>query len=168
MFDFGWTELLVIGVVALIVVGPKDLPVMFRAMGKFTGKLKAMGREFSRAMNDAADESGVNDISNSIKAAANPQKFGADKLREAANIRPGSETDKLAKKREAERAAAKEKAAAVSEERQAQIDKIKARTAQGPVRRDDPVPDPDAPPAPEVEATEPVTEAPETPERAPE
>ena len=37
MFDLGWTELLVIGIVALIVVGPKDLPVLFKKGGQFVG-----------------------------------------------------------------------------------------------------------------------------------
>ena len=103
MFDLGWTELMVIGIVALIVVGPKDLPKMFRQFGRFTGKAKAMARDFSKAMNDAADDSGVNDISSSIKAAANPASFGADKIREAVNIpnplKPGGETEKLSKER---------------------------------------------------------------------
>ena len=40
MFDLGWTEMLVVGVVALIVVGPKDLPVMFRTVGRAVGKAK--------------------------------------------------------------------------------------------------------------------------------
>ena len=43
MFGMGWTELLLVGIVALIVVGPKDLPVLFRNIGKFAGKAKAMG-----------------------------------------------------------------------------------------------------------------------------
>lgn len=85
MFDIGMSELLIIGIVALIVVGPKDLPGMFRTLGRFTAKIKAMGREFSRAMEDAADEAGVSDIKDSLNAAANPKKFGLDKLKDAAS-----------------------------------------------------------------------------------
>ncbi|MET4129644.1 Sec-independent protein translocase protein TatB [Roseovarius sp. MBR-6] len=81
MFDLGWTELLVIGIVALIVVGPKDLPGMFRAVGRFVGKAKGMAREFSRAMNDAADQSGVGDIQKSFKAASNPMKTAMNELK---------------------------------------------------------------------------------------
>ncbi|MEM6375981.1 MAG: Sec-independent protein translocase protein TatB, partial [Pseudomonadota bacterium] len=72
MFDLGWTELLVIGIVALIVVGPKDLPGMFRTVGKFMGKARGMAREFSRAMNEAADDAGVSEVSKTLKAATNP------------------------------------------------------------------------------------------------
>ena len=84
MFDIGWSELLIIGIVALIVVGPKDLPGMFRTLGRFTGKMRGMAREFQRAMNQAADESGVKDISKEIKSAASPKKFGLDTVRSAA------------------------------------------------------------------------------------
>ena len=60
--DIGWSELLLIGIVALIVIGPEDLPDMFRQLGRFTAKIRAMGREFSRAMEQAAKDSGVNDV----------------------------------------------------------------------------------------------------------
>jgi len=69
MFDIGWSELMIIGVVALIVVGPKDLPVMFRKVGQFVGKARGMARDFQRAMDDAADQSGVKDLTDSVKKA---------------------------------------------------------------------------------------------------
>ena len=55
MFGMGWSEMVLIGIVALIVIGPKDLPKMFRALGEFTGKARGMAREFSRAMEAAAE-----------------------------------------------------------------------------------------------------------------
>lgn len=85
MFDIGWTELLVIGIVALIVVGPKDLPGMFRTLGRFTAKARGMAREFQRAMNDAADESGMKDAASGLKAATSPKSMGLDTLNKAAD-----------------------------------------------------------------------------------
>jgi len=103
MFDLGLTELLLIGIVALIIVGPKDLPVLFRRVGEFVGRMKGMAREFTSAMNDAADQSGVKDISKTIRTATNPVKTGLDKVGEATkeftNFDPLSETGKLASKR---------------------------------------------------------------------
>lgn len=81
MFDLGWTELLVIGIVALIVVGPRDLPGMFRTVGRFVGKARGMAREFSRAMNDAADQSGVSDLQKTLKAASDPMKTAMNEVR---------------------------------------------------------------------------------------
>lgn len=106
MFGMGWSEMVLIGIVALIVIGPKDLPNVFKALGQFTGKARGMAREFSRAMEAAADESGVRDISKSIQAAANPAKFGLDKLKEQAlaPMKPGGETEKLAAEQAANKA----------------------------------------------------------------
>ena len=103
MFDLGWTELLLIGIVALIVVGPKELPVLFRKAGQFVGKIKGMAREFSRAMNNAADDVGVSDISSTIRSAANPLKSSVDAVKNAAtdytSYDSETETGQLAGKR---------------------------------------------------------------------
>lgn len=77
MFDIGWLELIVIGIVALIVVGPNDLPGMFRTVGQFMGKMRAMAREFQRSMEQAANESGIKDAVdglNKINTGINPVK----------------------------------------------------------------------------------------------
>ena len=78
MFDLGWMELLVIGVVALIVVGPKDLPVMFKTVGNFVGKAQKMAREFRRTMDAAASETGLKETAETLKnidSARNPKAF---------------------------------------------------------------------------------------------
>ena len=66
MFDIGWMELLVIGVVALIVVGPEDLPTMFRTAGRFMGRMRGMAREFQRSMEEAADQTGLKEATSGL------------------------------------------------------------------------------------------------------
>lgn len=85
MLDIGWSELMVIGVVALIVVGPKDLPVMFRTLGRFTAKARSMAREFQRAMDKAADDSGIKGVAKDLKAVTSPSSLGIDALQSAAS-----------------------------------------------------------------------------------
>lgn len=78
MFDLGMMELLVIGIVALIVVGPKDLPGLFRTVGNFVGKLKGMAREFQRSMDAAAKDAGVDEAMSGVKSAASGLKTATD------------------------------------------------------------------------------------------
>ncbi|MBV7392843.1 Sec-independent protein translocase protein TatB [Mameliella sediminis] len=132
MFDLGFGELLVIGIVALIIVGPKDLPVLFRNVGRFMGKARGMAREFSRAMNEAADESGVRDVAKSLKTATNPVGSAMDGVKDAAksmtSFDPDSETGKLAKERDDARKKIEANAARKAAER-------KQREAEDAVRR---------------------------------
>jgi sec-independent protein translocase protein TatB len=144
MFDIGWTEMLVIGVVALIVVGPKDLPVLFKALGQFVGKAKGMAREFSRAMNDAANETGVKDVAKGLKAATNPINSAMDGVKSAAKdlgkFDPDSETGKLAAERAenvkkiqaATARAAADRKAREAEEAQAKAAELEAAVAPAP------------------------------------
>lgn len=81
MFDIGWTELMLIGVVALIVVGPKELPGMFRTVGRYVGKARGMARDFQRAMETAADESGIKDAAKGMSDLADIGNIGSPNLK---------------------------------------------------------------------------------------
>ena len=85
MLDIGWSELMVIGVVALVVVGPKELPVMFRTLGRFTAKARSMSREFTKAMEAAAKESGVGDAVKDLKSVTSARSMGLDAIENAAS-----------------------------------------------------------------------------------
>lgn len=56
MFDIGWTEMLVLGIVTLLAVGPRQLPGMLRTIGRYLGQLRQMANEFRHQMDDVADE----------------------------------------------------------------------------------------------------------------
>jgi len=132
MFDIGWTELMVIGIVALIVVGPQDLPRMFAALGRFTAKARSMGREFQRAMDDAAKETGVGETARDLRNMTSKKNLGLDKIEGAAkkfeswdpsktgtkpasaasSAKAGSETARLAEQKAAEGEARRAAAAA--------------------------------------------------------
>lgn len=62
MFDIGWSELLVIGVVALIAIGPKELPGVLRAAGHWMGKVRRMASEFQDQFREAMREAEVADL----------------------------------------------------------------------------------------------------------
>jgi sec-independent protein translocase protein TatB len=66
MFGVGWTEMLLIGVVALVVIGPKDLPVVMKQLGKVVGTVRRMGSEFQRELNKTTGLDQITDLRRSI------------------------------------------------------------------------------------------------------
>jgi sec-independent protein translocase protein TatB len=66
--EVGATELLVIAVVALIVVGPKDLPVLLRKLGQFMGRLRAMAADFRSSFDEMARQSELDDLRKEVEA----------------------------------------------------------------------------------------------------
>lgn len=66
MLDIGWSEILVIAVVAIVVVGPKDLPPMLRALGRTISKMRRMAGEFQGQFNEALKEAELDDVKKSF------------------------------------------------------------------------------------------------------
>jgi sec-independent protein translocase protein TatB len=67
MFDIGWSEMAVIMLVALVVIGPKDLPRLARNLGQWVAKGRAMAREFQRSLEDMAREAELDDVKREIE-----------------------------------------------------------------------------------------------------
>ncbi|MCU0819110.1 MAG: Sec-independent protein translocase protein TatB [Beijerinckiaceae bacterium] len=62
MFDISWGEFIIVGVVALIVIGPKELPGVIRAVGRSMAKLRAMAGDFRSQFDDALREAELHDV----------------------------------------------------------------------------------------------------------
>lgn len=71
MFDVGWSEILVIAVVLIVVVGPKDLPRMLRSFGRTTAKLRAMAGDFRRQFDEALREAELGDVKDTLDSVRN-------------------------------------------------------------------------------------------------
>lgn len=69
MLDIGWSELLIIAIVMIVVVGPKDLPKMLRAFGKATSRMRSTANEFRNQFNEALKEAELEDVKNIIDEA---------------------------------------------------------------------------------------------------
>ena len=66
MFDIAWSELFVILVVALVVVGPKDLPKLMRTAGQWAGKARGMADQFRRSFDDLARQSELDELRSQV------------------------------------------------------------------------------------------------------
>ena len=62
MFDISWGKLVIIGVVALLVIGPKELPAVLRQLGQWMTKIRRMAAEFQGQFNEAMREAEMADL----------------------------------------------------------------------------------------------------------
>jgi sec-independent protein translocase protein TatB len=84
MLDIGWQELLVIGVLALLVVGPKELPGLLRTVGQWAGKARSVAREFQRSMEDAAREADLDELNSLRNVKRDVERMGNVNFRDQA------------------------------------------------------------------------------------
>ncbi|MGQ3674301.1 Sec-independent protein translocase protein TatB [Xanthobacter sp. TB0139] len=70
MFEIGWSELLLVGSVALIVIGPKDLPAVLRTVGRTVTKVRRMAGDFQGQFQDALREADMEDVTKDISSIA--------------------------------------------------------------------------------------------------
>ena len=98
MFDMSWGEMMVIGAVALIVIGPKDLPKALRTLGNMTSKVRRMASEFQSQFNDAMREAELDEIRKQVEgvnqsvAGFNPAQTVRDELKGAIEAPVGTGT----------------------------------------------------------------------------
>jgi sec-independent protein translocase protein TatB len=69
MFDFAWSELALIAVVALVVIGPKDLPRVMRTAGMWMRKARTVAREFQSSLENMVREAELEDVRQTVEQA---------------------------------------------------------------------------------------------------
>jgi len=69
MLDLGWQEFVMVGLVLVLVVGPKDMPRVLRAVAKYVGKARGMAREFQTSMMEVANQDEFNDVKKALQDA---------------------------------------------------------------------------------------------------
>jgi sec-independent protein translocase protein TatB len=74
MFDISWTEFLLIGIVALIVIGPKELPGVMRTLGQYTRKIRSMAADFQNQFQEAMREAEMADLKKQVDDLAHDVK----------------------------------------------------------------------------------------------
>lgn len=87
MFDIAWSELALIGAVALIVIGPKDLPRVMRSLGQWTRRARAMAAEFQRNLDEMMREAELDEIRKEVEKVSPAEfKSNLEKLVDAKSI----------------------------------------------------------------------------------
>ncbi|MBL6935683.1 MAG: twin-arginine translocase subunit TatB [Alphaproteobacteria bacterium] len=85
MFDIGWTEMALVAVAIVVVVGPKELPVVLRTIGRALSRARAMAKEFRDSIDEMADEA---DLGKAVFDDPELEKFRLGAEKEALSIQP--------------------------------------------------------------------------------
>ncbi|MGA7789320.1 MAG: Sec-independent protein translocase protein TatB, partial [Xanthobacteraceae bacterium] len=92
MFDISWTEFLLIGVIALIVIGPKELPTVMRTLGQYTRKIRGMAADFQGQFQEAMREAEMGDLKKQVDDLAQGVKDDFSKLDPLKSVREDVES----------------------------------------------------------------------------
>jgi sec-independent protein translocase protein TatB len=92
MFDISWSEFLLIGVVALIVIGPKELPAVMRTLGQWTRKIRGMASEFQNQFQEAMREAEMTDLKKEVDDMAQDVKDSVRQLDPLKDVREDVES----------------------------------------------------------------------------
>ncbi len=68
MFDIGWVEMMIVVVVMIVVIGPKDLPVVLHTMGRWIARVRAMARSFQDSIEEMAEETGLDQVRDEVRS----------------------------------------------------------------------------------------------------
>ncbi|MDH3241472.1 MAG: Sec-independent protein translocase protein TatB [Alphaproteobacteria bacterium] len=90
MFDIGWMEMMVIAIVMIVIIGPKELPVVLHTMGRWIGRVRAMARSFQDSIEEMAQESGLDDVRREVDSITDYDIGGAIEK----SVDPGGEIRK--------------------------------------------------------------------------
>jgi sec-independent protein translocase protein TatB len=94
VFDIAWSELALIGAVALIVIGPKDLPRVMRSLGQWTRRARAMAAEFQRNLDEMMREAELDEIRKEVEKVSPAEfKSNLEKLVDAKGIEEAAKVD---------------------------------------------------------------------------
>ena len=80
MFDLGWGKIIIVAVIALIVIGPKELPAVLRTVGQWMGKIRRMAAEFQGQFQEAMREAEMADLKKSIDSITDATRGIGDPL----------------------------------------------------------------------------------------
>ncbi len=67
MFTFGWGEIFLIGIIVVVVIGPKDLPRFIKQIGFLLKNIRKISSDFKSSINEIAEDSEIKDLANSVK-----------------------------------------------------------------------------------------------------